>query len=86
MADHATVSPVSDQTSDPRFTAHRMPMEMATETLRDLIDSGDALQQAILTDQPLAEQQRLREIGMAQAESYFDLMAEAATNARAIKP
>lgn len=82
----AMLLPVSDQPSDPRFTAHRMPMAMAHEALSDMIDSGAALLEAITTDQPQEERLRLRQIGLAQAETYFDLMAEAATHARAIKP
>lgn len=71
---------------DPRLTAHRMPMALATETLQDIISSADALQQAILVDAPIERQQKIREVAMAQAESYLDLMAEAARHARALKP
>ena len=71
---------------DPRLSAHRMPMELATDTLQDIISSADALQQAILVDAPLERQQKIREVAMAQAESYLDLMAEAARHARALKP
>ncbi len=72
--------------SDPRLTAHKMPMLMANEALEDLISSGDNLQQAILRDASTAEQQKIREVAMAQAESYLDLMAQAATHVRALKP
>lgn len=71
---------------DPRLTAHKMPMLMATEALEDLISSGDNLQKAIVGDAPLAEQLRIREVAMAQAEAYLDLMAQAATHVRALKP
>ena len=71
---------------DPRFTAHKMPMAMATETLQDIISSAHALQSAIIADVTLEQQQKIREVAMAQAESYLDLMAEAARHVRAIKP
>lgn len=71
---------------DPRFTAHKMPMAMATETLQDIISSADALQKAIIADFPLEQQRKIREVAMAQAESYLDLMAEAARHARVLKP
>lgn len=71
---------------DPRLNAHKMPLALATETLQDIISSADALQQAILVDAPLERQQKIREVAMAQAESYLDLMAEAARHARALKP
>jgi 2-C-methyl-D-erythritol 4-phosphate cytidylyltransferase len=71
---------------DPRATAHQMPMAMATETLQDIISSADLLQKAIIDDASHAEQAKIREIGIAQCESYFDLMAEAARHSRALKP
>ena len=71
---------------DPRLNAHKMPMAMATETLQDIISSADALQKSILGDAPIEQQQKIREVAMAQAESYLDLMAEAARHARALKP
>lgn len=86
MVHCAILPPVSAKPSDPRFTAHKMPMELANETLGDLITSGDLLQQAIVGDAPLADQQKIREVAMAQAEAYLDLMAEAATHVRALKP
>ena len=71
---------------DPRLNAHKMPMAMATETLQDIISSADALQKAILDDATLEQQQKIREVAMSQAESYLDLMAQAARHARALKP
>jgi len=85
---YATVQIVTRRidADDPRLNAHKMPMAMATETLQDIISSADALQKAILDDAPLEQQQKIREVAMAQAESYLDLMAEAARHARALKP
>lgn len=71
---------------DPRLNAHKMPMALATETLQDIISSADALQKAILDDATIEQQQKIREVAMAQAESYLDLMAQAARHARALKP
>jgi len=67
-------------------TAHRMPAEMATETLLDLVASARALEAAIIDDQGAAAVARIREAAMAQAEAYLDLTAQAATHARALKP
>lgn len=86
MDDHATVSPVSDQKSDPSLTAHRMPMELATETIHDMIDSADKLMNSIIDGEPAEAQQKIRDVALAQFEAYLDLMAQAATHARALKP
>ena len=59
---------------------------MANEALEDLISSGDSLQQAIIRGAGPAEQQKIREVAMAQAETYLDMMAEAATHVLALKP
>lgn len=72
--------------NDPRFTAHKMPSALATETLLDIIASADLLQKAILLDNPVEQQKKIIETGMAQCETYFDLMAEAARHARVLKP
>lgn len=71
---------------DPRLSAHRMPMAMATETLQDLITSADLMQEAIYNGLPQSEIDRHRDAARAQAEAYIDLMAEAATHVRALKP
>ncbi len=71
---------------DPRLTAHRMPAEMATETLLDLVGSARALEAAIIDDQGEEVVARIRQTAMVQAEAYLDLTAEAATHARALKP
>jgi hypothetical protein len=39
-------TPMSGTSDDPRFTAHKMPSAMATETLLDIITSADLLQKA----------------------------------------
>lgn len=84
----ATVAAVTRRIDhdDPRLTAHKMPLAMAGEALSDLISSGDLLQEAIIRDAPQAEQQKIREVAMAQAEAYLDMMAQAATHVRALKP
>lgn len=83
-----TVPAVTDRMDhdDPRLTAHRMPAEMATQTLMDLVGSARALEAAILNDEGEAAILRIRETASAQAEAYMDLTAEAATHARALKP
>lgn len=84
----AIVAPVTDDftSDDPRFTAHKMPSAMATETLLDVITSADLLQKAILHDNPIEQQMKIIETAKAQFESYLDLMAQAARHARALKP
>lgn len=79
-------SPMSGTSDDPRFTAHKMPSAMATETLLDIITSADLLQKAILHDNPVEQQQKIIETAKAQFEAYLDLMAEAARLTRALKP
>lgn len=72
--------------NDPRLTAHRMPMALAGEVLQDLITAADLMQQAVYLARPQSEIDRHREAARALAESYLDLMAEAATHVRALKP
>lgn len=74
----ATVSPVSDR-PDIAEPAHRLPMELATETIHDMIDSADRLMDSILAGEPPEAQQKIREVAQAQFEAYLDLMAQAAT-------
>lgn len=71
---------------DPRVTAHRMPMAMASETLQDLITDGDRLMSAVINDEGQLAQESIRDSARAHLESYLDLMAEAATHARKLKP
>jgi len=81
----ATVSAVAIVPEDPE-TAHRMPAEMATETLLDLVASARALEDAIIKDRGPADVARIRETAMGQAEAYLDLTMQAATHVRALKP
>lgn len=71
---------------DPRLNAHRMPMEMATETILDCASTAGQMQQAIANQQPQSEVQRYRDLARAQFEAYLDLMAEAAHHAGKLKP
>ena len=84
----ANVAPVARyiDPDDPRVTAHRMPFEVAGETLQDLITTAGLLMDAIGEDAPLSVQEGLRQTGRDQAEAYLDLMAEAATLSRKLKP
>lgn len=72
--------------NDPRVTAHRMPMAMASETLQDLITDGDRLMSAVIHDEGSQAQESIRDSARAHLEAYLDLMAEAATHARKLKP
>lgn len=81
----ATFPVVAIIPDDPE-TAHRMPAEMATETLLDLVASARALEAAIIEDRGAAAVARIREVAMGQAEAYLDLTAQAATHVRALKP
>ena len=83
---YGIISSVANDSTDPRFTAHKMPSAMATETLLDIISSADLLQKSILYDNPVEQQLKIIETAKAQFEAYLDLMAEAARLARAIKP
>ncbi len=71
---------------DPRLKAHRMPMELATETILDCASMAGQMQQAIANQQPQSEVQRYRDLARAQFEAYLDLMAEAAHHAGKLKP
>lgn len=87
MRTRAIIQPMaSNPSDDPRFTAHKMPAAMATETLLDVINSADLLQKSILLDSPIEQQQKIIDAARAQFEAYLDLMAEAARHARALKP
>lgn len=78
------VKPVSDP--DKRLPAHKMPMAMAHDVLLDCVTSADLMQKAIYAAQPESEVERLRETARSQFEAYLDLMGEAATHVRALKP
>lgn len=81
----ATVLAVTVAPTD-HETAHRMPAEMATETLLDLVASARAIETAIIEDHGPEAVARIREAALAQAEAYLDLTAEAARHVRALKP
>lgn len=74
-----------DHAEDPT-TAHRMPMAMATETLSDMIDTAALIQTRLIEGADEDELSQLRETGLAQAATYFDLMTQAARCALALKP
>lgn len=84
----ANVAPVARNIDpdDPRVTAHRMPMEMAGETLQDIITDGDRLMSAVINDAGQLAQESIRDSARAHLESYLDLMAEAAKHSRNLKP
>lgn len=82
----ATVPPVASNTNDEREMAHRMPGALATATIIDVVTTADLMQRAIYEDHPREEVERLREIARAQFEAYLDLMAQAATHVRALRP
>ncbi|RIJ65179.1 hypothetical protein D1604_12740 [Brevundimonas sp. LPMIX5] len=71
---------------DPRLTAHRMPMALATETIMDCASTAGQMHQAIAHGQPQSEVQHYRDLAKAQFESYLDLMAEAAHHAGQLRP
>jgi len=71
---------------DPRLNAHRMPMELATETILDCATTAGQMQEAVANQQPQCEIQRYRDLARAQFETYLDLMAEAGHHAGQIKP
>ncbi|MFN4296795.1 MAG: hypothetical protein ACK4FB_08125 [Brevundimonas sp.] len=78
--------PVRVDPDDPRLTAHKLPMEMATETLIDMIGAAQALMEGITNDRPPEELDRIRETARGLFEAYINLMAQAALAARALKP
>lgn len=71
---------------DPRLSAHRTPMALAGEVIQDFITAADLMQKAIYSARPQTEIDRHRETARALSETYLDLMAEAATHVRALKP
>lgn len=71
---------------DKRPAAHKMPMAMAHDVILDIVTTADLMQKAIYTGAPAAEVERIREAGRSQFEAYMDLMAQAATHVRALKP
>lgn len=71
---------------DPRLTAHRMPMALATEAILDCATTAGQMQEAVANRQPQSEIQRHRDIARAKFEAYLDLMAEAGHHAGQIKP
>lgn len=71
---------------DPRLNAHRMPMELATETILDCASTAGQMQEAVANRQPQSEIQRYRDLARAKFEAYLDLMAEAGHHAGQIKP
>lgn len=71
---------------DPRLNAHRMPMELATETILDCASTAGQMQEAVANQQPQSEIQRYRDLARAKFEAYLDLMAEAGHHAGQIKP
>lgn len=84
----ATLPSMTDRIDihDPRLNAHRTPMALAGEVIQDFITAADLMQKAIYSAQPQTEIDRHRETARALSETYLDLMAEAATHVRALKP
>ncbi len=77
---------VSTKHEDERDAAHRIPGALATATIIDVVTTADLMQQAIYEGHPREEVERLREVARAQFEAYLDLMAQAATHVRALRP
>ncbi len=84
----ATLPSMTDRIDidDPRLGAHKMPVQLAIETMLDIISTGEELQAAIINDADRVEQERIRDVARAQFEAYLDLTAQAATAVRALKP
>lgn len=81
-----TIQPVADHSKDQRETSHRLPGRMATATIIDCVTTADLMQQAVYEGHPQHEVERLREVARAQFEAYLDLMTQAATHVRALRP
>ena len=84
----AILSPVSEfyQPIDEDDAPHALAMALAGNAIQDLITAADLLQKAILSGEPPEDLTKLREAGIAYAESYLDLMAQAATQTLAQEP
>lgn len=79
------IQTVASNTND-RETAHRLPGAMATATIIDAVSTADLMQQAVYEGHPQKEVERLREVARTQFEAYLDLMTQAATHVRALRP
>lgn len=66
--------------------SHETPGRLATATIIDCVTTADLMQQAIYEGHPQERIEYLREVARAQFEAYLDLMAQSATQVRALRP
>jgi len=70
--------------TDPRYTAHQKPANLATGVLLEIIGKMQQMQAAIIRDDPTEEIEAMRQQMHDLLDSYLDLSAEAAQHVRAI--